>query len=137
MENLMTLDLDNTLMFDNLPISTMIDVGLVTFGAPAMKSTEKKPVSHGRLIHIGTDDVRKRMGEILDCVNLRGNEFLIERKNKPLAVIIPVRKYELIQQMATDFLTKTMLAAGCSDLTDDEAMELANEAKHATRENKD
>ncbi|OQW97786.1 MAG: hypothetical protein BWK77_00920 [Verrucomicrobia bacterium A1] len=45
-------------------------------------------------------DVRKRVGDILNRVALRGDEFLIERKGKPLAVVLPVEKADAIRRAA-------------------------------------
>ena len=55
-------------------------------------------------IHIGTDEMRRKMGKVLDCVYLRGDEFLIERKNKPLAVLIPVEKHRDLIYMDKRYL---------------------------------
>jgi prevent-host-death family protein len=93
---------------------------------------KKGRVMSSGVIVIGTDEVRKRMGEILDCVNLRGDEFMIERKNKPLAVLIPVRKHELMMKFARERLIKEMLN-NSSDLTDEEADAIADEIKHLAR----
>jgi antitoxin (DNA-binding transcriptional repressor) of toxin-antitoxin stability system len=86
-------------------------------------------------ISIGTDDMRKRMGEILDCVNLRGDEFLIERKHHPLAVLIPVQKHKIITQAARKFLLN-MLQNKENNLSQEEADSLADFAKHETRNKK-
>lgn len=40
-------------------------------------------------------DLRKRVGEIVDKTLYRKDRFLIKRKNKPVAVLIPVDDYEL------------------------------------------
>jgi prevent-host-death family protein len=99
-----------------------------------MKS-EINNIKQTPLIHIGTDDVRKRMGEILDCVNLRGDEFLIERKNKPLAVLIPVQKHDALTKLAKELILQA-IANAKNELSEEEAMDLINEAKHVTRKEK-
>ncbi len=81
---------------------------------------------------IGTDDMRKKMGEILDCVNLRGDEFIIERKNKPIAGLVPMQKMISLQAIAKNFLLD-LLEANDSLLSDEEAEKIADEAKHRTR----
>lgn len=87
-------------------------------------------------ISIGTDDMRKRLGEILDCVNLRGDEFVIERKHHPLAVLIPVQKHKTLTALARKFLAG-LLKPTPSSLSqkdmDAEIDALANFAKHETR----
>ncbi|HLF77846.1 MAG TPA: type II toxin-antitoxin system prevent-host-death family antitoxin [Dehalococcoidia bacterium] len=39
-------------------------------------------------------EARKRLGEILEGVFYRGDEVIIERAGKPMAVVIPARVYE-------------------------------------------
>lgn len=84
---------------------------------------------------IGTKNVREKMGEILDCVNLRGDEFVIERKNKPLAVLIPFNKFQNMENISRQFLLE-FLERQSSDLSEEEADALANEAKHNVRKKK-
>ncbi len=112
----------------------MIDVVFAISGRYLMKPhSDYKKFSSTPIIHIGTDDVRKRMGEILDCVNLRGDEFLIERKRKALAVLIPVQKHKVLEKMAREFLSKSLIGEN-RKLSQKEADQLADEAKHASRE---
>jgi len=40
---------------------------------------------------ISTLEVRQRLGDMLNRVALRHDEFVIERKGKPLAALVPVR----------------------------------------------
>lgn len=39
-------------------------------------------------------DLRKKAGQILDETYYRKDRFLIKRKNKPMAVLIPVEDYQ-------------------------------------------
>ncbi|HUO78484.1 MAG TPA: type II toxin-antitoxin system Phd/YefM family antitoxin [Thermodesulfovibrionales bacterium] len=39
-------------------------------------------------------DLRKKLGSVLDDVSMKGEEVIISRGNKPLAVIISVDEYE-------------------------------------------
>jgi antitoxin (DNA-binding transcriptional repressor) of toxin-antitoxin stability system len=82
---------------------------------------------------IGTDDMRKKMGEILDCVNLRGDEFIIERKNKPIAGLIPMQKMISLQALAKNFLLDFLNENEALDLSDEEVAKLSDEAKHHVR----
>ena len=41
-------------------------------------------------------EARKKLGEILEGVFYRGDEVIIERAGKPMAVVIPARLYENI-----------------------------------------
>jgi antitoxin (DNA-binding transcriptional repressor) of toxin-antitoxin stability system len=82
---------------------------------------------------IGTDDMRESMGRILDCVNLRGDEFIIERKHKPLAALVPVAKLEALSRFAKSFALE-MISGPDTTIQDDEEIDfLANEAKHKSR----
>lgn len=40
-------------------------------------------------------DLRKKMGEIIDRTLYRKERFLVKRKNKPVAVLVPLEDYEL------------------------------------------
>ena len=54
---------------------------------------------------ISAVEARKRLGEILESVYYRGDEVVIERAGKPMAVVIPSRRYEAFersQQRARD-----------------------------------
>jgi prevent-host-death family protein len=42
-------------------------------------------------------DARKRLGEILESVYYRGDEVVIERAGKPMAVFVPVSRYQEIE----------------------------------------
>lgn len=83
-------------------------------------------------ITVTTMDVRRRVGDILNRVALRGDEFLVERKGKALAVVMPVEKAEAIRR-ASRMRLEDWLARPSSVKTDAEAMALANEARRAAR----
>lgn len=40
-------------------------------------------------------DLRKRVGEVIDKTLYRKDRFLIRRKNKPVAVLVPIEDYEI------------------------------------------
>ena len=40
-------------------------------------------------------DLRKKIGEVMDRTLYRKDRFLIRRKNKPVAVLVPLDDYEL------------------------------------------
>lgn len=43
-------------------------------------------------------EARKRLGEILESVYYRGDEVVIERAGKPMAVVIPVERYQSMER---------------------------------------
>lgn len=40
-------------------------------------------------------DLRKRIGQVIDRSIYRKDRFLIKRKDKPVAVLVPIEDYEL------------------------------------------
>ena len=43
-------------------------------------------------------EARKRLGELLEGVYYRGDEVVIERAGKPMAVVIPAERYETMER---------------------------------------
>ncbi|HSD19336.1 MAG TPA: type II toxin-antitoxin system prevent-host-death family antitoxin, partial [Anaeromyxobacter sp.] len=81
---------------------------------------------------VSTIEVRQRIGDLLNRVALRHDEFVIERKGKPLAALVPVERLEQMRRFARrhalDFLEKQGTA-----VSEDEATELALEAQRWAR----
>lgn len=85
---------------------------------------------------VSTMDVRARIGDMLNRVALRHDEFIIERKGKPLAALVPVERIEQMRrfarQHALEFFERQKLGPG-NQLSDKKAMDLALEAQRAAR----
>src|SRR2546422_7748942 len=85
---------------------------------------------------VSTIDVRQRIGDMLNRVALRHDEFVIERKGKALAALVPVERLEQMRRAARqgmkDFLARQRRAPG-SDLSDEKAMQVALEAQREAR----
>lgn len=79
-----------------------------------------------------TLDIRQRLGDILNRVALRHDNFIIERKGKPLAAMVPVERLEQMQRAARLHLLDT-LSRRSGEPSQAEADRLADEAKHRTR----
>jgi prevent-host-death family protein len=47
---------------------------------------------------ISAVEARKRLGEILEGVYYRGDEVIIERAGKAMAVVIPTSRYEAMER---------------------------------------
>lgn len=47
-------------------------------------------------------DLRKKIGEIVDRSLYRKERFLIKRKDKPVAVLVPIEDYELFMSNEKD-----------------------------------
>lgn len=86
---------------------------------------------------VSTLDVRARIGEMLDRVALRHDEYVIERRGKPLAALVPVERLEQMRDHARThalaFLARQARSGVGSELSDAEAMDLALEAQRAAR----
>jgi prevent-host-death family protein len=81
---------------------------------------------------VSTLEIRQRLGDLLNRVALRHDQFLIERKGKPLAAMVPVERLEQMQQAARLHLL-SVLNQKSEGITQRQADQLANEAKHGTR----
>ncbi len=47
---------------------------------------------------VDTNNVRDKLGEMLDQAHYRGDEFIIQRRGKPLAAIVPYSVYERFER---------------------------------------
>lgn len=85
---------------------------------------------------VSTMDVRARIGDMLNRVALRHDEFIIERKGKPLAALVPVQRLEQMRRFAREhalgFLERQKEGSG-NLLSDEEAMDVALAAQRAAR----
>lgn len=46
---------------------------------------------------------RQNLGQVMNEVALRGDDYIIERAGKPLVAIIPIEKYQKLQSDPEDF----------------------------------
>jgi prevent-host-death family protein len=84
---------------------------------------------------LSTLDLRLHLGDLLNRVALRHDEFIVERKGKPLAAIVPVEKLEQLHSLARLSLLDA-LAPKPHALSQARADALADEAKHRSRKRK-
>jgi hypothetical protein len=82
---------------------------------------------------VSTIDVRQRIGDMLNRVSLRHDEFIIERKGKALAALVPVERLEQMRRFARTQAIDFLERQKGSDLTDVQAADLALEAQHSAR----
>ena len=78
---------------------------------------------------VSTIDVRQRIGDMLNRVSLRHDEFIIERKGKPLAALVPVERLEQMRRFARTQALDFLEQQKGSELTDAQAADLALEAQ--------
>jgi prevent-host-death family protein len=83
---------------------------------------------------ISTLDVRQRIGDLLNRVALRHDEFIIERKGKPLAALVPVERLEQMRRFARRHALEVLERQVGGPLSDEQATELALEAERWARE---
>ncbi|MBX3320448.1 MAG: type II toxin-antitoxin system Phd/YefM family antitoxin [Nitrospira sp.] len=81
---------------------------------------------------VSTLEMRQRLGDLLNRVALRHDQFVIERKGKPLAAMVPIERLEQMQEAARVHLLST-LARRTDAISQSQTDQLANEAKHRTR----
>lgn len=83
---------------------------------------------------VSTMDVRQRIGDMLNRVALRHDEFIIERKGKPLAALVPVERLEQMRRFARRHALDVMEQQKGGTLSDEQAMELGREAQRWARQ---
>ena len=80
---------------------------------------------------ISTLDLRQQLGDVLDRVALRHDQFVIERKGKPLAAVVPISKLEQMERFAREQALAALRGLPDAPLDENETMTLADEARHA------
>ncbi len=83
---------------------------------------------------VSTIDVRQRIGDLLNRIALRQDEFIIERKGKALAALVPMERLAQMQRFARRQALDFMEAQEGGTLTEREAEALALEAQRAARQ---
>ena len=85
---------------------------------------------------VSTMDVRARIGDMLNRVSLRHDEFIIERKGKAVAALVPVERLEQMRRFAREhgrgFLERQKEGSG-DRLSEEEVMTIALEAQQVAR----
>lgn len=79
---------------------------------------------------------RQNLGEIMNEVNLRNDEYIVERNGKAIAAIVPVWFVLNQQKQAEGFLQVLNKYKDVDNYSDEEAMALANEAIQSVRAKK-
>jgi prevent-host-death family protein len=81
---------------------------------------------------VKTADLRQRLGDLLDRVEGQRDQFVIERRGKPLAALVPFAQYEQIQR-AAELELIAALERRARSLTRQQAIQLASRAKRSSR----
>ena len=85
---------------------------------------------------ISTLEIRQKLGDLLNRVALRQDEFIIERKGKPLAALVSIDKIARMRTAARLHLVSAIKPQEKGKISQREADALANTAKHASRKKK-
>lgn len=78
-------------------------------------------------------DVRRTFGQMLQDILSRGDRFVVERHGAPVAVVVPIEVYEQWKQSREQFFETLRAAQAAANLSEEEAAQLAEEAKVAAR----
>ena len=81
---------------------------------------------------ISTMEVREKLGEYLDRVALRHDQFVIDRKGKPLAALVPVERLAELERAVRNHLLES-LRLRRRPVSQALADGIADEAKHRSR----
>jgi prevent-host-death family protein len=82
---------------------------------------------------VSTIDVRQRIGDLLNRVALRHDEFVIERKGKPLAALVPIERLEQMRRFARRHALELLDKQKQSSVSEEQALEIALEAQRSAR----
>jgi prevent-host-death family protein len=82
---------------------------------------------------VSTIDVRQRIGDLLNRVALRHDEFVIERKGKPLAALVPIERLEQMRRFARRHALELLEKQKQSTVSEEQALEIALEAQRSAR----
>ena len=82
---------------------------------------------------VSTMEVRQRIGDLLNRVALRHDEFIIERKGKPLAALVSVERLEQMRRFARRHALSVMEQQKGGPLTDEQATALSLDAQRWAR----
>jgi antitoxin (DNA-binding transcriptional repressor) of toxin-antitoxin stability system len=82
---------------------------------------------------VSTIDIRQRIGDILNRVALRQDEFVVQRKGKALAAIVPVARLEQMRRFASRHALEFLDTQRGGTLGERQADKLAQEARQWAR----
>ena len=80
---------------------------------------------------------RQNLGQVMNEVALKGDDYIIERAGKPLVAVIPIEKYQSLQQEWDEFFENVSAMSANIKEEDDEIVDkLVDEAVRAYRKPK-
>ncbi|MGQ0676150.1 MAG: type II toxin-antitoxin system prevent-host-death family antitoxin [Rhodospirillales bacterium] len=82
---------------------------------------------------VSTSDIRQRIGDILNRVALRHDEFVVARKGKRLAAIVPMARLEQMRRYARLHALAYLEGQGGAGLSPAQTAALADAARRYAR----
>src|ERR1700737_3280238 len=82
---------------------------------------------------VSTIDVHQRIGDLLNRVALRHDEFVIERSGKPLAALVPVERLEQMRRFARRHALELFEGQKQNTVSEEQALAIALEAQRPGR----
>jgi prevent-host-death family protein len=82
---------------------------------------------------IAAFDARRQFGTVIQDVVVKGDRFVVERHGTPVAALVPIEVYEQWKQQRQAFFDQLRQAASQTNLSEQEASDLATEAVQAVR----
>lgn len=87
--------------------------------------------------NISANDLRASIGDALDAVRLRGDRYIIERRGKPVAVLVPMSVHEADRSKRRRVAQLMETVAEQARMSEEEAMDFALREVAAARAEKD
>jgi prevent-host-death family protein len=82
---------------------------------------------------IGAWEARRTLGKILSGVGYQGDAVVVKKNGQPLVAIVPIQFLDKWEEQRKAFVDHMRRISERSKLSQDEAMELANQAVQAVR----
>jgi len=80
---------------------------------------------------------RKNLGQVMNEVAIKGDDYIIERAGKPLVAVIPIEKYQSLQQEWDEFFESvSAMSTNIKEENYETVDRLVDEAVHAYRKPK-
>jgi prevent-host-death family protein len=87
-------------------------------------------------ITIGAFEARRNLGRLLDAVGFQGDTVVIEKNGERLAAIVPIDMLEKWEERREAFFQQMRAVSERTNVSEEEAMQLAREAVQAVRAEK-
>ncbi len=86
---------------------------------------------------IGAFEARRQFGKVLQDVISKQGLYIVEKNGEPIAAVVPIATYNQMKRRREAFFERLQAAAAQANVSDEEAMQLAQEAVQAVRADKE